>query len=256
VDQDKRERRFIELVRASKLVPEDELTRSLRFRDFAAKKGRALPLDRILLKFQLLTEVQVRSLYLALRYFTWRKEDKLYAKIAVQSQILSSEDAARCLKEQKRLYKDKRLAKRVNEIAREKGLLEAKEDAAIVEKIHTLKPKSTIRPLASPARAGEEEQWRKDMRARELAELSNLTRDAKASFDDPLELDVDDAGNPQAKLSGSTAGRASDEDLDPLWDEADLDDIELDSGQAEAARGMGGSVRKSQTSEDDEDLFS
>ena len=46
------------------------------------KFGKALLDD---LKFELLSEVQIQSLYLALRYFTWRKEDKFYAKIAAQS---------------------------------------------------------------------------------------------------------------------------------------------------------------------------
>ena len=283
---DKREKRFVELLRASKLVSEHELERARQFQEFARAKGKTLPLDRILLKFELLTEVQVKSLYVALRYFTWRKEDKFYAKVAVQSRVLSPADAGRCLKEQKRFYKEKRLLKRVNEIARDKGLLGPKEDQAIVDKIHSVKPTATIRPLSAspspvpaaraddraegsrgggprgPAKAGEEEQWRRDMRARELAELSNAARQepglsssAPLSDDGPLELDLDPAGNPTARLSASSAGRVSDEDLDPLWDEADLDDIELDSGQKEAARGSLGS-RGSDSGDDEEDLFS
>lgn len=295
---EKREKRFLELVRASKLVPEPELDRALAFQAFARNRGKELPLDRILLKFELLTEIQIKSLYVALRYFTWRKEDKFYAKLAVQSSVLSPEDAARCLKEQKRYYKEKRLLKRVNEIAHEKGILAEKEDQAIVDKIHALKPKATIRPLTAepirldplpappppldalasddgsreglargprgPARAGEEEQWRRDMRARELAELSNAARHEPGlsssqplSDDGPLELDLDLAGNPQARLSASTNGRITDDDLDPLWDEADLDDIDLDSGQKSARGSAGSSSGGSRSSiEDEEDLFS
>jgi hypothetical protein len=285
VSPEKREKRLLELVRASKLVDAEELGRAVRFQTFARSRGKPLPLDRILLKFQLLTESQIRSFYLALRYFTWRKEDKFYAKIAVQSQVLSSQDAERCLKEQKRSYREKRSLKRMNEIAREKGLLGPKEDLAIVEKMRSVKPKTTLValgesrtdrgmppsvPLASsdearadpsasasgrgPARKGEEEQWRRDMRARELAELSNAARDDDplASIDGPLELDLDSSGDPRARVSRSGAGRVMDEDLDPLWDEADLDDVELDSGQAEAARG---SLGTRSSDEDETDLF-
>ncbi len=318
----KREKRFLEAVKASNLVSAEDLERSLEFQAYARERGRAIPLDRILLKFEILDHAQIAALYQALRFFTWRKEDKLYAKIAEQSQLLTPEDAKRCLKEQKRAFQERRELKRLNEIAREKGLLAPKEDRAIIRGMRKVKPRLTILPLdgnplysgeaqsplsqtgtmdgrdrgRGPARKGEEEAWKKDVRARELAELNEASQgddlEALEPLDDvpprkaaapslsdddvedeasenphlsqsaPPNLDGDDFGDPLStngsSSGGSTGGRMTDEDLDPLWAEADLDDVELDSEQRSTARNKtrGSSSDLAQRrGGDDDDLF-
>ncbi len=289
VDQGKRERRFLEAVRLSGLVPEIEIDRAVAFQKFAHARGKPLPLDRILLKFGLLDEKQIEALYRALTYFLWRKEDKLYAKIAVKNQLLTAQDSKRCLKEQKRAFKEKRVLRRFNEIAFEKGLLNPNEDRALVTRLKELKPGLTLGPVnangkrapdeergqsSSPksAQAGEESQWRKDMHARELKELKSASGvepqeddESSAPADDlqlspdpdddeeddkrppHLSTDDDDFGDPISEAKGPVT---TDDDLDPLWAEADLDDVELDSEQRQAAR------KKTESSADDEtDVF-
>lgn len=270
------EKRFLDAVKQSNLVPPAELERALEFQRFAAGRGKALPLDRILLKFQLLDREQIDKLYKALRFFIWRKEDKVYAKLAVQSNLATAEDMKRCLKEQKRDFRERDLLRRVNEIAREKGLLEPKDDRAIVTALRKVKRRVTLVPLdgkplysgegklsgtgetrRGPAQKGEEERWRKEVRARELEELASGSRAEKPP--------VSDIGDP---LGAPSPAFNTDEDLDPLWAEADLDDVVLDSEQREAARGTRGASRgsgskgssrgpkaKADESDDDTDIF-
>jgi len=284
VDPGKRERRFLEAVRLSGLVPEAEIDRAVAFQKFAHARGRPLPLDRILLKFKLLDESQIEALYVALRYFLWRKEDKLYGKVAVKNQLLTEQDMKRCLKEQKRAFQANRELRRVNEIAFEKGLMTPREDRALIAKLKQLKPSLTIEPLAvngsrGPAKKGEEESWRREVRARELEELQRASgiheapRDEQSEktvrFQDPdmpasniaaspddlepvhLSSDVEDEiGDP---LSDARGKPITDDDLDPLWAEADLDDVELDSEQRDAAKKAGSGSGAS--GEEDTDLF-
>ncbi len=290
MDQGKRERRFLEAVRLSGLVPEAEIDRAVQFQKFAHARGKPLPLDRILLKFKLLDEAQIEKLYAALRYFLWRKEDKLYGKIAVKNQLLTEQDMKRCLKEQKRAFQEKQELRRVNEIAFEKGLMTPKEDRALIAKLKQLKPKLTITPLQSngqgrggaPAQKGEEAEWRKNMHARELQDLQRASgvrdnprrpspqdeqSEKTVKFEDEdipeltatpedvepvhLSADQDDdlIGDP---LSDAKGKPITDDDLDPLWAEADLDDVELDSEQREAANKTKGKKKDLSSSADDD----
>jgi hypothetical protein len=298
VDEAKRERRFLEAVRLSGLVPESEIDRSLQFQKFAHARGKPLPLDRILLRFGLLDEKKISALYQALTYFLWRKEDKLYGRVAVKNQLITEEDMKACLKEQKKAFNERRELKRVNVIAFEKGLLNPREDRALVTKLRETKPGLTIEPLdrnggpRGPAKKGEEEQWRREMRARELGELqkasgihkpkeesSHTERFGEADIppepgeasgnqafvaDDDDELaplpatpgtvpptdDDDDIGDPLSQARGAPI---SDDDLDPLWAEQDLDEVELDSEQRQAESGTKKGPPSS--AEEDTDLF-
>ena len=297
MSQARREKRFVEAVRASGLVPEPELDKAHNFQKFAHARGKSLPLDRILLKFKLLDHAQIAALYQALRYFRWRKDDKLYAKVAIQSQLVTEADMNRCLKEQKRAFTDRRELLRVNEIAFTRGILSPRNDKAIIAGLKKMKPKLHIPPLPygesqtgsqagsqqgynsqasqagagreldapvtrGPAKKGEEEKWRREIRARELAELSSADPLSSDSSIDPASSSAglkhgsaaDYLGDPLSSSSGGAArtGPVTDEDLDPLWAEANLDDVVLDSEQREAARGTNG---PGENPEDDTDLF-
>jgi hypothetical protein len=320
VSQARREKRFVEAVRASGLVPEADLDKALNFQKFAHARGKPLPLDRILLKFKLLDHAQIAALYQALRYFRWRKDDKLYAKVAIQSQLITESDMNRCLKEQKRAFTERRELLRVNEIAFSRGLLSPRNDKAIIAGLKKMKPKLNIPPLPygdsqtgsqpgtqqglnslisqsssgasqsglgtqsgsgsgsgfrpgatesqigrGPAKKGEEEKWRREMRARELAELSSADPLSSDSSIDPTSssaglkhgsaADYLDKDQTSSSSGGGRArtGPVTDEDLDPLWAEADLDDVVLDSEQREAARGA--KPAPGDNPEDDTDLF-
>lgn len=222
------EKRFLQAVRSSGLVATADLDRALAIQRHAAEQGRYLPLDRILLKLGFLDRDQILGLWRALRYYLWRREDKKYIKLALQSKLITPELAKSCLREQKNAYKHEDQLVRVNEIARQRGYLKASEDRALVEALHRLKP-VTLRPVdetkagvaferPSPgaARKGEEGAWRRQVRKQDLDELR--------------------AHLAESSLDGASRG-ASDPDLDALWDEADLDDVELDSQAVEIAQG-------------------
>lgn len=221
------EKRFLQAVRSSGLVKGPDLERAVTIQRHAAEQGRYLPLDRILLKLGFLDRDQILGLWRALRYYLWRREDKKYIKLALQSKLLTPELAKGCLREQKSAYKHEDQLVRVNEIARQRGYLKAAEDRALVEALHRIKP-VTLRPvddaraaaafeLPSPgaARSGEEGAWRKQVRKQDLDELR--------------------AHLAESSLDGGSRG-VSDPDLDALWDEADLDDVELDSQAVEIAQ--------------------
>lgn len=258
MDPDKAERRLAEAVRASGIVEAADLEWAIGLQRHASEQGRALPLDRILVHFKILTREQADSIALAVRYHVWRKEDKFYAKIAVQSNVMPETSAKECLSDQKRLYRDTGRLRRLNAIAADKKLVSPKEDRAILAAMRKLKPITLAPADAAPpepppakplklsgsgsrmglldsrasgeldldpaqrdrarmnsAKPGQEQEWRDKVRKRELDELSNALGDSKT---------------PQRRGT-------SDEDLDALWDEADLDDIELDSEARDAAKG-------------------
>jgi hypothetical protein len=293
VDPAKRERRFLEAVRQSGLVLPSEVERALAFQKFAHARGKPLPLDRILIKFGVLDKGQVEALYRALEYFICRKEDKLYAKIAVKNMLITAPDVNRCLKEQKKAFKERNEVKRVNRIAFEKGLMSPKEDRALVAKLKEIKPSFSLPPLPlnggsrGPAKKGEEEEWRKEVRAREIEELQNASgihgedsSDRTDRFEEP-ELPKGDSSHTARLGDDDLAGleaspeelepihlsaeeddsladpvapdhvSATDDDLDPLWAEADLDDVELDSEQRDAAKRSS----SASSAEDETDLF-
>lgn len=218
------EKRFLKAVRSSGLVPESDLKRAAEIQAFAGRQGRVLPLDRILLKLKLLDRDQILGLWRALRYYVWRKEDKLYVKISIQSALLTEDLGEQCLKEQKKAYKHDNELIRVNEIARQRGYLTSTEDEAIVRAMHKQRPDLTLLPVndevaakpyepRSSGAATEEDgsNWKSEARKKDLDSL-------KGYFDSNAEM----------------AG-VSDEDLDALWEEADLDDVELDSQAVEIA---------------------
>jgi hypothetical protein len=224
----KTEKRFLEAVRSSGLVAEPDLQRAIEVQRHAAEQGRYLPLDRILLKLGFLERAQLLGLWRALRYYLWRREDKKYIKLALQSKLLTPEVAKTCLREQKNMYKHEDQLVRVNEIARQRGYLKAHEDRALVEALHRLKPvtlrpvdeeragESFERPSVGAARPGKEEGWRKEARQNDLEAL----REHLAS---------------ESGVQPVSKG-ASDSDLDALWDEADLEDVELDSQAIDIAK--------------------
>lgn len=242
------EKRFLKAVRGSGLVKEPDLERAMALQRHAADQGRYLPLDRILLKLGFLDRDQILGLWRALRYYLWRREDKKYVKLALQSKLLTPDVARSCLREQKSAYKHEDQLVRVNEIARQRGYLKAGEDRALVEALHRIKP-VTLRPvddaraaagfeLPSPgaARPGDETAWRKQVRKQDLDEL-------RAHLAEESSID-----------SGSRG--VSDPDLDALWDEADLDDVELDSQAVEIARTPMDLLEDSgEDDDDDDDLF-
>lgn len=219
------EKRFVRALRSSGLVKPADLERALEVQKTAAGRGRALPIDRILLKLSLLDREQILGLWRALRYYLWRREDKFYVKLAMQSRLLTAEAGKSCLREQKNAYKHEDQLLRVNEIARQRGYLKAGEDKAIVEAMQKVKP-VTLRPAEDrrvdelsdrttpgAAKKGGEDDWRKQAHKKELDDLRTLV-----------------AGTSSAEVRG-----VSDPDLDALWDEADLDDVELDSQAVEIA---------------------
>jgi hypothetical protein len=235
----KADKRFAQAVRSSGLVAESELDRALEFQAKAAKRGRALPLDRILLKFGHLDRDQILGLWRALRYYLWRKEDKFYVKLAVQSKLLNAKTAKICLREQKQAYKHEDQLIRVNEIARQRGYLDPKGDQAIVDAMRKVRP-VTLRPVGSEkaadpyerpsagaARAGGEGEWLKEARKRDLDELRAVHESQSLSQREASDL---------INLSSAERDAFSDEDLDALWEEAELSDVELDSQAMEIAR--------------------
>ncbi|HBP19709.1 MAG TPA: hypothetical protein DEA08_18200 [Planctomycetes bacterium] len=232
------EKRFLKAVRSSGLVSEEDLLRAMDVQRAAAQRGRQLPLDRILLKLELLDRPQILGLWRALRYYVWRKEDKLYVKVAIQSAILTEELGEQCLREQKTAYKHDNVLVRVNEIARQRGYLRAAEDRALIRALHQKHEELTLQPVddetaakpyerRSTAAATEEdgEEWKSSARLQDLSALRDFVTN-----------------------SGEGHG-ISDDDLDALWDEADLDDIELDSQAVEIANAP------LFEDDDDEDLF-
>lgn len=222
---EKVERRFVRALKSSGLVKPADLERAMDVQAAASERGLDLPIDRILLKLQLLDREQILGLWRALRYYLWRREDKLYVKIALQSKLLTPDSAKSCLREQKNAYKHEDELLRVNEIARQRGYVKAPEDRAIVEAMHRIKP-VTLRPVADDhdgpaerpsagaARKGVEPQWRKEAQRKDLAQLRETFAGSQSSGDRGV----------------------SDPDLDALWDEADLDDVELDSQAVEIAQ--------------------
>lgn len=223
------EKRFLKAVRGSGLVGEPDLERAMALQRHAAEQGRYLPMDRILLKLGFLDRDQILGLWRALRYYVWRREDKKYVKLALQSRLLTPEVARSCLREQKSAYKHEDQLVRVNEIARQRGYLKAGEDRALVEALHRIKP-VTLRPvddetaaagfeMPSPgaARSGKEAVWRKAARQQDLDELRAHLAE-------------------ESSLDAASSRGTSDPDLDALWDEADLDDVELDSQAVEIAQ--------------------
>lgn len=131
---------FTDAVRGCDVLSNDDLEYALGFQNHARKTtGRSYPIDRILLKFGYLEEVQIHALYKAIRYFRWRKEDKFFLKIAIQSNLLSERRANLCLQEQKELYKDREELMRVNEIARRRVYLTEKQERAVIDAIKKIK---------------------------------------------------------------------------------------------------------------------
>ncbi|MCA8924719.1 MAG: hypothetical protein KDD82_23095 [Planctomycetes bacterium] len=236
------DRRFARAVRSSGLVADADLDRALQFQEQARDRGRDLPLDRILLKFNLLERKQILKLWRALRYYLWRKEDKFYVKIAVQSKLFSEELAASLLREQKKAYKYDDELLRVNEIARQRGHVKSKEDEAIIEAMNKVRPVSLTpveddvaerppeRQSPRAARKGEEDAWREKSRRNELASLRAAHAESASGASARLGKDL------FALSESGDLGAVSDEDLDALWAEADLDDVELDSQAVEIAR--------------------
>ncbi|MEZ6186001.1 MAG: hypothetical protein R3F62_13450 [Planctomycetota bacterium] len=236
------DRRFARAVRNSGLVGDEDLDRALQFQEQARERGRDLPLDRILLKFNLLERKQILKIWRALRYYLWRKEDKFYVKIAVQSKVLTPDLAENLLREQKKAYKYDDELVRVNELARQRGHVKGKEDEAIVRAMLKVRP-VTLRPVdddtagqaperqsTGAARKGEEDAWREKTRRNELASLRAAHAESASGASARLGKDL-------FSLSESgELGSVSDEDLDALWAEADLDDVELDSQAVEIAR--------------------
>lgn len=134
------DRMFTEAVRGCDVLSKDDLEYALGFQNHARKTtGRRYPIDRILLKFGYLEEVQIHALYKAIRYFRWRKEDKFFLKIAIQSNLLSERRAGLCLQEQKELYKEREELMRVNEIARRRVYLTEKQERAVIDAIKKIK---------------------------------------------------------------------------------------------------------------------
>lgn len=219
------EKRFLKAVRSSGVVSGPDLDKALKVQRLAASQGRSLPLDRVLLKLQILDREQILGLWRALRYYVWRKEDKRYVKVAVQSGILTPELGEQCLREQKEAYKQDNALVRINEIARQRGYLEGKEDRALIRALREQSPDLTLAPVgderaAQPyerpsdgaARKHDGQEWKNEARSKDLQALKDYVT-----------------------TSGELAG-VSDEDLDALWDEADLDDVELDSQALEIAQ--------------------
>lgn len=232
------EKRFAKAVLSSGLLSEEELERALGVQEYAAQRGRALPLDRVLLKLNLLTRDEILGLWRALRYYVWRKEDKFFVKLAIQSKLLTEKLARTCLKAQKKAYKTADELIRVNEIARQRGYLTSAQDRAIVDAMKKIRPVSLLPAdegegagfeVPSPRAASKDdgEAWKGEARSRDLTEL-------RSNFGSSAEM----------------AG-VSDEDLDALWEEADLDDVELDSQAFEMARGP----LLDEEDEEDDDLF-
>lgn len=241
--QPKVQKRFAKAVLSSGLVSEADLERAKSIQSQARERGLELPLDRVLLKLHLLTRDQILGLWRALRYYLWRKEDKFFVKIALQSKLLTEKLARACLKEQKRAYKQEDLLVRVNEIARQRGYLTGSQDRAVVDAMQKVRP-VTLRPFTEvdaegyepsssrAATADDGDEWKRQARSDDLRALKD-----------------------HMTATTSSIRGVSDEDLDALWDEADLDDVELDSQAMEIARGPLFGESDLPDLDDDLDLF-
>lgn len=135
------DKRFQKVVRESGLVAQEDLERAVHFQKEAlARRGSKIPLDRILLKFEILTNDQIAGLWKALEYYVSRKEDKWYCKIALKSKFVREADIQECLKVQKRSYKDDGQLMRLNALLIERGIMKLKEDLAVIKAMRRYKP--------------------------------------------------------------------------------------------------------------------
>lgn len=224
------QKRFAKAVLSSGLVSEADLERARSVQSYGQERGLDLPLDRVLLKLNLLSRDQILGLWRALRYYLWRKEDKFFVKIALQSRFLTEKLGRICLKEQKSAYKHDDELIRVNEIARQRGYLTSDQDRAIVKAMSKIRP-VTLRPIDE---SGEGDGYERPSKgAARVADTQNegVEWRGKARQSDLKAL------KEHITQSGGEIRGISDEDLDALWDEADLDDVELDSQAVEIARG-------------------
>jgi len=221
----------MEAVKESGFIKRKDLDYALGFQRHALEAdGTHYPLDRILLKFGYLTREQVTGLYRAIRYYSWRREDKFFLKIAIQSRILSQRQSDACLVEQKESYRDRNDLRRCNEIARVKGFMTAKEETAVIEAMSKCRG-VTIRAVDLLEAVRSEPTEPSELG---LNPVSNHDR-SRSTPSIPLEDEpipsLDDYDG--AEIANVRA--LSDDDLDALWDEADLDDIDLASGSRNVA---------------------
>ncbi|MDF1663587.1 MAG: hypothetical protein P1V97_17590 [Planctomycetota bacterium] len=187
------DRMFTDAVRGCDVLSDDDLDYALGFQSHARKTtGRSYPIDRILLKFGYLEEVQIHALYKAIRYFRWRKEDKFFLKIAIQSNLLSERRANLCLQEQKELYKDREELMRVNEIARRRVYLTEKQERAVIDAIKKIKgttitateitlDKAESAPKLTPRKRSKTEKPKAKAKTKAKAAPSEILKESSAS---------------------------------------------------------------------------
>ena len=130
---------IIKIVAQHKLTTPEQIQDALERQQEYEEKGQKQPLEGILYELGYLEEMQAKSITRSQIYYSVRKKDKLFGKIAVQSNLAEPEQVEECLNIQKERYnKEHRLA-RIARLLVEKEYLTALESDAILSAMATLK---------------------------------------------------------------------------------------------------------------------
>jgi hypothetical protein len=130
---------IIKIVAQHSLATPEQIQDALERQQEYDEKGQKQPLEGILYELGFLEEMQAKSITRSQIYYSVRKKDKLFGKIAVQSNLAEPEQVEECLNIQKERYnKEHRLA-RIARLLVEKGYLTALESDAILSAMATLK---------------------------------------------------------------------------------------------------------------------
>src|SRR5439155_6337954 len=99
------------------MVIEDKLEEALKLqREIMDTEGKKQSLERVLLDMGIIKGKQLKGLRYAILYYLVRKFDRLYGKIAVQSDIVEQRWIDEALEEQKRIHQEEHKLVRLNKI--------------------------------------------------------------------------------------------------------------------------------------------
>ena len=112
-------------------------------------EGKTSLLGSVLLRRELITQKQLDFLLSVQTMMDARKLDVQFGAMAVKNGFVSGEDVDAALREQERLFKDKRSVRLIGEVLLERGLLTAEQRDAILERQRRL-----AHPVKGPDRDG------------------------------------------------------------------------------------------------------
>ena len=130
---------IIKIVAQHNIATPEEIQDALERQREYEEKGQKQPLEGILYELGYLEEMQAKSITRSQIYYSVRKKDKLFGKIAVQSNLAKPEQVEECLNIQKDRYNREHRLVRIARLLVEKGYLTALESEAILSAMATLK---------------------------------------------------------------------------------------------------------------------